>query len=121
MNTIFHSEFVINLGSSMVFDFVAYNKPCCYINYNVANKNFPNWSVKKIYNFIHFRSMPYRDSVYWFANPAEIDLQIEKILNTTDKSIIENAQQWFEIINQHPPEKASERIWDAIAKIIDKD
>ena len=58
MNTIFHSEFVVNLGSSMVFDFVAFKKPCCFINYDVLNSDFPDWSVKKIYNFIHFRSMP---------------------------------------------------------------
>ena len=118
MNTIFHSDFVINLGSSMVFDFVAYNKPCSYINYNVTNKNLPNWSVEKIYNFIHFRSMPSKESVYWLSNPSEMDLQIEKILNSTDKIIIENAQNWFEKINQHPPQKASERIWNAIEQII---
>ena len=102
----------------MVFDFVAFNKPCCYINYNVTNKNFPNWSVEKIYNFIHFRTMPCKYSVYWFSNPAEMDLQIEKILNDTDMTVIENAQHWFEKINQHSPQKASERIWDAIGKII---
>ena len=118
MNTIYHSEFVVNLGSSMVFDFIAYNKPCCYINYDVANKNFPNWSVEKIYNFIHFRSMPHKNSVHWLSNPAEMELQIEKILNASDKNITENAQHWFEVINQHPPEKASERIWNAIEEII---
>jgi hypothetical protein len=40
--------------------------------------------------------------------------------NDSEK-VIKNAQLWFEKINQHSPKLASERIWDAIAKIIDKD
>ena len=121
MNTIFHSEFVINLGSSMVFDFVSFKKPCAFINYEVVNEKFPNWSVEKIYNFIHFRSMPSKDSVYWFTNPAEMGKQIEKILVANDTTVVKNAQHWFEIINQHPPQKASERIWKAIEEITKKE
>lgn len=120
MNTIYHSELVINLGSSMVFDYAAFSKPCGFINYDVVNEQFPNWSVEKIYNFIHFRSMPNNDCVYWLNNPNGIALQIENMLNKNDASVVTNAQKWFKKINQHPPEKASERIWDAIGKIISK-
>ncbi|WP_431243036.1 UDP-glycosyltransferase [Flavobacterium sp. P21] len=38
MNTIHHTEMVINLGSSMVFDYAAHKKPCAFINYDVTNK-----------------------------------------------------------------------------------
>ena len=120
-NTIFHTELVINLGSSMVFDYVAHHKPCGFINYDVKNKQHPNWSVKKIYSLIHFRSMPSKEAVFWINSPNEIAETIEKMLSDDSEKVIKNTQQWFEIINQHPPEKASERIWDAIAKIIDKD
>jgi hypothetical protein len=120
MNTVFHSEFVVNLGSSMVFDYVAFKKPCAFINYDVINEKFPNWSVKKIYNFIHFRSMPTKDSVIWLNSPEEIESKFESMLNSKDTKIVHNAQQWFEVINQHPPEKASERIWDAIEMILKK-
>lgn len=120
MNTIFHSELVVNLGSSMVFDFVAHNKPCCFINYDVLNTQFPDWSVKKIYNFIHFRSMPSVDSVLWINSPNEMEHIIEMALNSKANKIVENAQQWFEKINLHPPQLASERIWDAIGEICKK-
>ncbi|MCF6129925.1 UDP-glycosyltransferase [Flavobacterium sp. AS60] len=120
MNTIFHSELVVNLGSSMVFDFVAFNKPCCFINYDVPNAQFPDWSVKKIYNFIHFRSMPSKESVFWINSPNEIAQIIERTLNNDANAIVANAQQWFEKINQHPPQLASERIWSAIGKICKK-
>jgi hypothetical protein len=120
MNTIFHSEFVVNLGSSMVFDFVAFKKPCCFINYDVLTSDFPDWSVKKIYNFIHFRSMPSKDTVFWINSPSEMEQNLVKALNTDAYKIVANAQKWFEKINQHPPEKASERIWNAIDEICKK-
>lgn len=117
INTIFHSEFVINLGSSMVFDFVAFNKPCAFINYDVPNSIFPNWSVKKIYDFIHFRSMPSKDSVFWINSPNDMEEIVEKMLGNDSATVIENAKKWFEKINQHPPQLASERIWNAVNEI----
>jgi hypothetical protein len=117
MNTIFHSELVVNLGSSMVFDFVAFDKPCAFINYDVPNTAFPDWSVKKIYNFIHFRSMPSKDSVFWINSANDVGPIIQKMLRSESGNVIENAQKWFEKINQHPPQLASERIWNAITKI----
>ncbi|MGC4041478.1 MAG: UDP-glycosyltransferase [Flavobacterium sp.] len=120
MNTICHSEFVVNLGSSMVFDFVAFNKPCAFINYDVPNEKFPDWSVKKIYNFIHFRSMPSKDSVFWINSPQDMEAKVLIMLDKDSKNIVDNAQKWFEKINQHPPQLASERIWDAINEICRK-
>ena len=120
MNTIYHSELVINLGSSMVFDFVAYEKPCGFINYDVLNTEFPDWSVKKIYNFIHFRSMPTNNVVFWINSANTIAEIIEKMLTKDSKVTVAAAQKWFEKINQHPPEKASERIWNAIDEICKK-
>ena len=120
MNTIYHSELVINLGSSMVFDFVAYEKPCGFINYDVLNTEFPDWSVKKIYNFIHFRSMPTNNVVFWINSTNTIAEIIEKMLTKDSKVTVAAAQKWFEKINQHPPEKASERIWNAIGEICKK-
>jgi hypothetical protein len=120
INTIYHSELVINLGSSMVFDFVAYEKPSGFINYDVLNTEFPDWSVKKIYNFIHFRSMPTNNAVFWIDSTNTIAEIIEKMLTKDSKVTVAAAQKWFEKINQHPPEKASERIWNAIGEICKK-
>lgn len=117
INTIAHSEFVINLGSSMVFDYASHNKPCVYINYNVENRILKDWSVKKIYNFIHFRSMPNSNSVIWLNGPEEIESVIEKV-SVNGTTTVKDAQQWFAIINKQPAQKASERIWEGINKIV---
>jgi hypothetical protein len=120
MNTIAHTELVVNLGSSMVFDYVTHHKTCAFINYDVANKKTPGWSVKKVYNFVHFRSMPNTETVFWINSPNAIATIIERGI-ATDPSVIEGAKQWFKIINQHPPQEASKRIWDGIKTIISKE
>lgn len=117
MNTIAHTEMVVNLGSSMVFDYVTNLKACAYINYDVPNKIRADWSVKKIYNFVHFQSMPNKEAVIWFNTKEEITAKIKKGL--VDSQInVQYAKEWFEKINQHPPQNASERIWGQIKNII---
>ncbi len=116
-NTIAHTELVVNLGSSMVFDYVAYQKPCVYVNYDVTEPVLAGWNVDKVYKYIHFRSMPSKEAVVWFNSPEEIETKIEQLLNQ-DKDVSE-AQKWFEIINQQPADRASERIWQGITNIID--
>jgi hypothetical protein len=119
INTIAHTEMVINLGSSMVFDYASHHKPCAFINYDVPKKIIEDWSVKKIYNYIHFRSMPNQESVIWLNNKEEIRSKIKNALDSNNN--VTHAREWFEIINQHPPEEASKRIWDGIKKIISKE
>lgn len=117
INTIKHTEMVLNLGSSMVFDYAAHNKPCAFINYDVADKVDKDWSVSKIYQYVHFRSMPNKDAVLWLNSPEDIKHKIKLGLEQSVQTI-ENAQKWFEIINQHPPENVSDRIWKAIKTIV---
>ncbi|MFH7004552.1 UDP-glycosyltransferase [Flavobacterium bizetiae] len=117
INTIKHTEMVLNLGSSMVFDYAAHNKPCAFINYDVADKVDKDWSVSKIYQYVHFRSMPNKNAVLWLNSPEDIKQKIKLGLEQSAQTI-ENAQKWFEIINQHSPENVSDRIWKAIKTIV---
>lgn len=116
LNTIAHTEMVINLGSSMVFDYAAHKKPCAYINYDVQNKVLNDWSVKKIYNYVHFRSMPTRDAVIWLDSKEEIADKILLSMESKDKNVAA-AQKWFEIIAGATPDRSSSKIWEAIKKI----
>jgi hypothetical protein len=120
INTIAHTELVVNLGSSMVFDYLAHHKACAFINYDVINKKNQDWTVKRIYNYVHFRSMPNIKTVFWINSPEIIATVIERGI-VANPSVIKGAQQWFEIINQHPPQEASRRIWKGIKTIITKE
>jgi len=119
VNTIRHSEIVINLGSSMVFDFTVFEKPCLYINYDVTNKKQTDWSVDKIYKYVHFRSMFSKNDVIWINNHSEIEQKIALALENNDS--IEGAKKWFEKINIQPADKASNRIWNEINTILNNE
>lgn len=116
LNTVAHSELIVNVGSSMVFDGLCHEVPTAYINYNPMQEPVKK-DIHSIYKYIHFQSMPKASPVYWINKPTEL----QEILTNLDhhkKNTLEAAQTWFQAINQHPPQKASERIWEGIEKII---
>ena len=120
LNTILHTEMVINLGSSMVFDYIVHEKPCAYINYDVPNKVRNSWSVDKIYKYVHFRSMPSKKAVLWINQSSDIERHIANVLsNTTFDYSLEVTKEWFSTINKLPAEKASQRIWETIHEILE--
>lgn len=116
VNTILHTEAVVNLGSSMVFDFAIFGKPCLYVNYEPDSRKTSTWSIKKIYNFVHFRSMPTGEEVLWVNSKKEMTEKLEKAI-TNPEQTAEKALAWFYEINESPAEKASERIWQHITSI----
>ena len=77
----------------------------------------PKWDIHTCYKYVHFRSMPSQESVVWLNSSAEIETKIKQLISDKISTKI-NAKKWFEIINQHPPEKASERICEAINTIL---
>ncbi|MBC7641254.1 MAG: UDP-glycosyltransferase [Flavobacterium sp.] len=117
-NTIKHSIFVVNIGSSMVFDYISFNKPCCYFNYNQKTDITINWNIHTCYKYVHFRSMPNKEAVVWFDSLLDIENKVEMILKNHENTT-KNAKKWFEIINEHPPQNASKRILNGIKTIID--
>nr|WP_298332192.1 UDP-glycosyltransferase [uncultured Christiangramia sp.] len=116
INTIKHCEMVINMGSSMVFDAALLNKPCLFINYDVSDKQSENWTHEKVYQFIHFRSMPQRSPVFWLNSRSDIGDKIKMVLNEYTETV-NAALKWFETINKVPADKASERIWASLTEI----
>jgi hypothetical protein len=61
--------------------------------------------------------MPNKKAVIWLNSAQEIAFKIENALLNSNETV-GYANQWFETINQHPSQEASQRIWDSIKKII---
>ena len=99
----YYGDVVVNVGSTMAFDFGMFQKPCIYINYD--HKKDPNWSVKTIYNYQHFRSMPSKKTVYWWNERQTIAELVKEALHTPKTSIA----TWFDVVVNHA-ETASENI-----------
>lgn len=99
----YYTDIVINVGSTMAFDFGMFQKPCIFINYDQPESK--NWSVKTIYNYQHFRSMPSKNAVYWLNNASEIMEVLQKATQSPETKI----KEWFNIVVNHS-ESASEKI-----------
>jgi hypothetical protein len=104
VSTAFYSDVVVNVGSTMAFDFGMFNKPCVFINYDQQNKTVKDWSVNTIYNYQHFRSMPNTDAVIWLNNKEEI---VDKIIYRKEWKSFESLIKWSEIVIGKNNDKAS--------------
>jgi hypothetical protein len=112
-----HSEFVTNVCSSTVFDFVLHTKPCIYFNYEQPQLKKGIRDIGQNYNYVHFRSMPSENAVIFCTNKNDLVGLSSSILNGS-LSNVKEGYKWFEIVAGTSPTKASETIWDAINKII---
>ncbi|PSL03955.1 hypothetical protein CLV48_106196 [Cecembia rubra] len=120
VSSVYYSECVVNVGSSMVFDFANFDKPCFYINYEVDENKDLNWSINQIYNYIHFRSMPDKQAVGWINSKADFFKAIHETRNSQKSMNVSITKKWFEIIVQHPVESSSKRIAKAIKSILEE-
>lgn len=93
LSTAFYSDIVVNVGSTMAFDFSMFNKPCVFINYDQENKKNKAWSVQTIYQFQHFRSMPNKKAVIWLNSKTEIVAKL-----TVEKKCSLEMLQWKELV-----------------------
>ena len=86
------------------------------MNYNYLNPQNRWEKGVYVYDFVHFRSMPSPDAVQWLSHPDEITQDLDEMLQHPER-FVKPAQDWFKIINLHPPGDASVRIWKALEKI----
>ena len=100
VNTVYHSDVVINVGSTMAHDFAIFNKPAIYLNYNPVKSN--KWNIETIYKFQHFRSMKNLNPVFWLNEKKDIIEVIKKALDSDLSSDeIKDAQRWLNIISEY--------------------
>lgn len=92
VSTVYYSDVVVNLGSTMALDFAMFKKPCVFIAYDQPKKVDASWSAEYIYNFQHFRSMPGAEAVLWWKKKEDISSLIINA-NYTD-----SVQKWKNIV-----------------------
>lgn len=117
VNLIAHTELVVNLASSMVFDYATAGKPCAYMNYNYLNEKEVAERGVYLYDFVHFRSMPSPKAVVWLDHPDTIANALATMLQGVPETV-SAAQDWFAVINKQPALEAPERIWNGIEQLM---
>jgi len=113
VNTILHSELVVNMGSTMALDAAILGKPSCYINYDVESTY--NWSVKRTYRFIHFNMIKDIDPVFWIKDRNKIYGILEHALSNVEVTK-EGRDQWIERATELPIEETIPRMWKFLSE-----
>lgn len=114
-----YTEFVANIASSMVFDFVAHQKSCLFFDYEQPQLKKGIRDIGQNYHYIHFRSMPSKQAALWIYDKKALTSTVKAIIDGKISSVIDG-KKWFEIIVGSNPTKASENIWNAIDEISKK-
>lgn len=112
-----HSEFVSNVCSSTVFDFVAHHKPCIYYNYEQPQLKKGIRDIGQNYNYVHFRSMPSKDAVIFCINKNELESIVVDVLQGKTSNVTEGLK-WYHIVVGKTPSDSSSKIWDALDNIL---
>ncbi|MFD2567780.1 hypothetical protein [Pseudotenacibaculum haliotis] len=112
INTIIHSDLIVNMGSTMALDAAILGKPSCYINYDVESTF--DWSVERTYKFIHFKMIKDIDPVFWINN-RKTRLEVLREALTHSESKKEGREQWINRATQLPIKGTIERMWKHLA------
>ena len=114
-----HSEFVTNVCSSTVFDFVTHDKSCIYYNYEQPQLQKGIRDIGQNYKYVHFRSMPSTKAAVFCTDKKDLEATVKAVLDGT-LSNVEEGKKWYEIIVGKTPTEASVNIWKAITSVLVK-
>ena len=114
-----HSEFVANVCSSTVFDFVAHGKSCIYFNYEQPQLKKGIRDIGQNYKYVHFRSMPSKNAAVFCTDKKDLESLVQSILEKS-QSNVPDGKKWYEIVAGSSPNQSSKNIWKAINTIIKK-
>ena len=114
-----HTEFVGNIASSMVFDFVAHDKSCLFFDYEQPQLQKGIRDIGQNYKYIHFRSMPNKEAALFVYDKKELTAIVKAILDGK-QSNVPVGKKWFDVVVGTEPTKASEKIWEGINSIVKK-
>lgn len=112
-----HTEFVANIASSMVFDFVAHDKSCLFFDYEQPQLKKGIRDIGQNYNYIHFRSMPSKEAALWCYDKTQLTAIVKSILDGKSSNVAVG-KEWFDCIVGKNPTQACEGIWEGISKIV---
>ncbi len=115
-NLLFHSEVVINVGSTIAIDASFFNKVACYINYQLVES--PDWQISDCYKFVHFDTLIGLKPIYWINSPDDYKQVINDLLTGNLKDTIEQAKLWAQKVILHPVNKVNDRIWNELSCIV---
>jgi len=114
-NILYHSDLVINFGSTVAIDASFFDTPACYLKYQPVDST---WNAALAYSFIHFDTAKGLNPVFWINDLSDYKQVFTKVLNGNYKEILNDAKRWSEVVILHPVDKVMYRMIEEIKKFI---
>ncbi len=115
---LFHSELVVNLGSTVAIDASFLGTPATYVNYQPVENT--NWDIKYNYKKIHFESYEGLTPVFWINKVPDYQQVLHKVDVGDCATVLDQAHLWAERIILHPIENVHQRMWKEIVAVTAK-
>jgi hypothetical protein len=112
-----HSEMVVNICSTTIFDFAMHNKPCIYLNYEQPQLKKGIRDIGQNYDYVHFRSMPSSEAAVFCTNKKILKEQVKKVISNKVSNVAE-CKTWFTIVAGKEPALASEKMWKVFNQLL---
>ena len=115
-DVLFHSELVVNLGSTVAIDASFLGTPACYVNYQPVESE---WDIKYNYKKIHFDTYAGLNPVFWINKLSDYQDVLMHIDKNDYLNILDQAHLWAQRIILHPIDQVHKRIWLQIEDILE--
>ncbi|WPO79489.1 UDP-glycosyltransferase [Flavobacterium sp. KACC 22761] len=112
-----HSEMVVNICSTTIFDFVMHNKPCIYLNYEQPQLKKGIRDIGQNYDYVHFRSMPSKEAAVFCTSKEQLKEQVKKVISNEISNVAE-CKKWLSTVAGKEPELASKKMWEVFNQML---
>jgi len=115
-STIFYSDAMINVGSTMALDATLLGKSAFYIDYKIIGGS-KKFKIDEIYKFIHFKSLKETGNPIRHITDSLQYTSIFKEIERGHRKQLQKQNEWAQKIVMHPIDKVSERMNGGFSKI----
>lgn len=116
-STLYYSEAIFNIGSTMALDAILLGKPAFYCCYKQENGH-PDFNIERLYKFVHFKTLTvHNKAVYTLMQRAEL-LEVLQDFETLEQQNRAARKTWAESIAQHPLDGVRDRMYHAFQNLL---
>ncbi|WP_046755615.1 glycosyltransferase family protein [Kordia jejudonensis] len=115
-STLYYSEAIFNIGSTMALDAILLGKPAFYFHYKQLNGH-KDFNIDRLYQFVHFKTFDkHSEAVHILRSKEAIETMLQDFDNLKHQNSVARTN-WAESVAKHPLDEVQQRMHAAFLKI----
>ncbi len=116
-STLYYSEAIFNIGSTMALDAILLGKLAFYCHYKQPNGH-KDFNIDRLYQFVHFKTFDKHPKAVHVLRSNEAITNMLKDFNTLKLQNTDARQYWAESVVAHPLQHVQQRMHAAFQKLL---